>query len=119
MKLLLDENIPTQLKNDLMEYNAFTITDMRWNGVKNGELIGVINNNNFDFFISFDTNLKFQQNIKSFNFHFIVIKAKDNTYNTIKKLLPKIKYILNKSIKPRITEISIGKQKRHDNKKQM
>jgi hypothetical protein len=38
MKLLLDENLPKRLKQDFPEHEVFTVREMQWNGMKNGEL---------------------------------------------------------------------------------
>ncbi len=39
MKILLDENIDIRFKNSFPEtYKVFTVKDMGWNGIKNGEL---------------------------------------------------------------------------------
>ena len=39
MKLLLDENLPKRLKNDLSEHEIFTVREKEWNGLRNGELL--------------------------------------------------------------------------------
>lgn len=38
MKLLLDENLPRKLKQDLSEFEVFTVSEKGWSGKKNGEL---------------------------------------------------------------------------------
>ena len=43
MKILLDENLPRQLKADFgPDYDAKSVRDMGWLGKKNGELLGLI-----------------------------------------------------------------------------
>ena len=40
MKILLDENIDIRFKlNFPSVYEVYTVRDMKWNGIKNGELI--------------------------------------------------------------------------------
>lgn len=39
MKLLLDENLPKKLKLDFEIHDVFTVRDMSWQGIKNGELL--------------------------------------------------------------------------------
>lgn len=49
MKILLDENIDVCLKNYFPEgYEVFTVRDMRWNGIKNGALLLLLEENSFD-----------------------------------------------------------------------
>ena len=53
MKILLDENLPKQLKTDFgPDYDVKTVRDMNWLGKKNGELLGLIVFNGFDFFVT-------------------------------------------------------------------
>ena len=47
MQLLLDENIDIRLKEHLKELSVFTLLDMNWVGLKNGELREKINQYNF------------------------------------------------------------------------
>ena len=39
MKILLDENIPKEIKQEFQEFDIYTISDMKWTGIKNGELL--------------------------------------------------------------------------------
>ena len=50
MKLLLDENLPKRLKLDFSEHEIYTVRDKNWNGIKNGELLKLLVENNFDAF---------------------------------------------------------------------
>ncbi len=55
MKILLDENLPRQLKADFgADYDVRTVRDMGWLGKKNGELLGLIVFNGFDFLVTID-----------------------------------------------------------------
>lgn len=71
MKLLLDENLPKRLKNNLSEHVIFTVRDMGWNGKKNGELLQLMISEGFNAFITFDKNLKYDKktNPCSFNYN--------------------------------------------------
>ena len=63
MLLLLDENIGVEIQKMLFEYDTKSIRDMGWLGKKNGELMRLIAENDFDIFISTDKNLPYQQNL--------------------------------------------------------
>ncbi len=39
MKILIDENLPIQLKKYLPENSAYTVYDMNWTSFKNGKLL--------------------------------------------------------------------------------
>jgi predicted nuclease of predicted toxin-antitoxin system len=68
MKILLDENLPGKLKvNFGAAYEVNRVRDMGWLGKKNGELLGLIVFNGFDFFVTLDKNLRDQQNLDKFD----------------------------------------------------
>lgn len=105
MKLLLDENLPKKLKADFPDHNVFTVREMSWNGKKNGELMQLLLENDFDALITFDKNLQFQQNFQKYILPVIVLNAPDNTYFTLKNLILKINTLLKTPLIPGITEI--------------
>lgn len=47
MLLLLDENLPKRLKQDFPEHKIFTTKERGWSGIKNGELLVKLLENNF------------------------------------------------------------------------
>jgi predicted nuclease of predicted toxin-antitoxin system len=93
MKILLDENIDVRLKNFFpVEYTVYTVRDMGWNGIKNGELLLLLKENNFDAWIVVDKNIPYQQNTANLSCSVIVL---DVYRNTLKHLLPLVPQILN------------------------
>lgn len=68
MLLLLDENIGVEIQKMLFEYDTKSIRDMGWLGKKNGELMRLIAENDFDIFISTDKNLPYQQNLSKLTY---------------------------------------------------
>jgi hypothetical protein len=105
MKLLLDENLPKKLKSDFPKHEVFTVRDMNWNGKKNGELMLLMIENSFDAFITFDKNLQFQQNFKTYLIPVLVLNAQDNTYQTLMRLTSKINLTLQSKLDPGPIEI--------------
>ncbi|GAA4739960.1 DUF5615 family PIN-like protein [Flavisolibacter ginsenosidimutans] len=64
MRILLDENLPRQLKSSFdPPHEVKTVRDLGWLGKKNGELLGLAVFNGFDYFITLDKNLRHQQNL--------------------------------------------------------
>ncbi len=52
MKILLDENIDVRFKNYFAnDYEIFTVKDLGWNGIKNGDLLILLKQNNFNAWI--------------------------------------------------------------------
>ena len=107
MKLLLDENLPKKLKAEFADHNVFTVRDMGWNGKKNGELMELLIENNFDALITFDKNLQFQQNFQKYALPVVVLNAPDNTYLTLQDLVPILNSLLKESLNPGITEVKV------------
>jgi len=77
MRLLLDENFPTDFAKFLVGYDVVTVHSLGWSGVKNGELLrrahGVC-----EVFVTLDRSLEFQQNIKVLPFGVVVVRAISN-----------------------------------------
>jgi predicted nuclease of predicted toxin-antitoxin system len=98
MRLLLDENLPKRLKLDFPEHEIYTVRDKGWDGKKNGELMRLMVDDNFDALLTFDKNLQHQQNFKKYTIPVLVLNASSNTYLTLKDLVPKIKEALSEDI---------------------
>lgn len=58
MRLLLDENLPKRLKQDLTEHEVYTAADKGWTGVSNGQLLKLLIENKYDALLTFDKNLQ-------------------------------------------------------------
>jgi hypothetical protein len=94
MKLLLDENLPKRLKLDFPEHEIFTVRDMGWNGVKNGALLKLMEDNGFDALLTFDKNLQYQQNFEKYTLAVYVLSAINNTYRELTHLSATIRKYL-------------------------
>ena len=91
MKILLDESLPRKLKNDFpANHEIFSVKDMNWLGKKNGELLQLIIENNFEIFVTVDRNLPYQQNLQKLPFTIFVLCAINNRRDTLQKLVPAI-----------------------------
>lgn len=90
MKLLLDENVPRKLKLEIIEHVIFTVPEMGWSSKKNGELLKLLLENNFDGLIAVDKNLSFQQNFSSYPIPVFILNAKDSRLDSLKPLIPKL-----------------------------
>ena len=95
MRLLLDENLPKRLKLNFPEHEIYTVRDKEWNGIKNGELLNLLIENNFDALLTFNKNLQHQQNFEKYSIAVFVLSAKINSYEELTNLTPKIKEYLN------------------------
>ena len=91
MRLLLDENLPKRLKLDFFDHEIFTVRDKQWNGIKNGELLKLLLDNDFSALLTFDKNLQHQQNFFKYTITVFVLTAPINQYKELTRLTPKVK----------------------------
>jgi len=107
MKILLDENLPRKLKADFGHgFEVKTVSEMNWQGKKNGELLGLIAFNGFDIFVTIDKNLQYQQNLDKFNISIFLLLAVNNRRETLQKLIDQVKEIIHKGDFGKLTKIS-------------
>ena len=86
MKLLLDENLPHQMRLELPGHEVFTTSYMNWGGVENGELLRLAAEAQFDAVITNDRGLEYEQNLETLPVAVVVVLAKSNTIDAIRPL---------------------------------
>lgn len=108
MKILLDENLPLKVNYDFGDkYNVKSVKDMNWEGVRNGKLLQLAIENNFQIFVTMDKHLETQQNLDKFDIKIILLTANNNRVDTITQFIPKIKSILENDFENKFTEINL------------
>ena len=108
MKILLDENIQRRMKRFLIgDFQVFTLNDMGWLGYQNGVLREKLNENSFEFFITADKNLPFQQNLNKANFTVILLDSPASAWRFHTLLVPIIQDFLQNAplIRPKLVLI--------------
>lgn len=102
---MLDECIDRKLAREFVGYEVKTVPQMGWAGVKNGQLLALVEAE-FDIFITVDRNLSFQQNLPQFDVAVIVLQAPSNRLADLKLLVPKILAILATTTKGQAVVVS-------------
>lgn len=106
-KVLLDENLPAKIKYRLQDIcEICTVKDKNWNSLENGHLIAAMQKDKFDFLITSDKNLQYQQNLSKYSIGFIIVNVPDNNYETILPVIGKIKKILQNKDKLKLVTIT-------------
>jgi predicted nuclease of predicted toxin-antitoxin system len=105
MKLLLDENLPHQLRHEVLGHDCFTVAFMGWGGVENGDLLDLAASHGFDALLTKDANLKYEQNLTSLPIAVVVIAAASNDIDDIRPLLPSLQITLSKLPPRRVTHV--------------
>src|SRR4051812_48112147 len=82
IRVLLDECIPRKAKQCFTGFVVSTVPEQGWAGLSNGKLLAVIKGN-FDFFVTVDRNLQFQQQTRSLGFGVVIVAAKSNRFDDL------------------------------------
>ncbi|HXE51942.1 MAG TPA: DUF5615 family PIN-like protein [Tepidisphaeraceae bacterium] len=94
MKLLIDENLPHELRHLLQGHDVFTVSYMGWNGIQNGELLARAAANGFDALLTLDSGIQFQQNLSNLACAVVVLHAKSNRMADVRPLLDELRRAL-------------------------
>jgi len=95
MKLLLDENLPHQLRHEILGHEVFTVAYMGWSGVDNGSLLSAAASAGFDVLVTNDRGLEYDQNLDVLPVAVVVLLAPANTIESLRPLLPELEVTLN------------------------
>ena len=87
MRILLDESLPIELRDELPPHSIHSVQEMGWSALKNGELLRRAVGQ-FDVFLTADQNLQYQQNVENLPVAVAVLVAKSNRIQSLKPLLP-------------------------------
>ena len=86
MKILIDECLPRKLKITLTGHEVLTVPEMGRAGKRNGELLRLMAGQ-FDVFVTIDGNLPSQQNLTTLGVALVVLKAHNNTFETLAPMM--------------------------------
>ena len=75
MKVLLDENLPHRLRNQLGSHEVFTVLYQGWSGLKNGELLRSAEKEHFEVFLTGDQTMCYEQSLTGRHIAVVVLSA--------------------------------------------
>ncbi|MBI3374295.1 MAG: hypothetical protein HY017_21435 [Betaproteobacteria bacterium] len=75
MHILFDQNTPVPLRQSLTHHEITTAYERDWSRLKNGELLDAAENQGFEVLVTTDSNLKYQQNLKSRRIAIVVLST--------------------------------------------
>jgi len=87
VKLLLDENLPHQMRLELPGHEVYTAAYMNWGGVENGQLLRLAADGGFDALITSGRGMEYEQNLGALPIAVVVVLAKANTIEAIRPLI--------------------------------
>jgi len=77
---------------------------MGWNGITNGRLLQLISGQ-FDLFLTVDTKMPHQQNLKGLPFAIFFLAIADNNFSSYTPLLPLLERNISSALPGQITHI--------------
>ena len=90
MKILLDENLPHDLRKHLQGHDVFTVAYVGWCGLKNGVLLQRAADDGFDVMITMDNGVAYQQNVQTLPCTVLILSAASNDIDVLLPLVPLI-----------------------------
>jgi predicted nuclease of predicted toxin-antitoxin system len=90
VRVLLDEQLPRQLTQELLGHEVRTVQQQGWAGLGNGELLRLAAAGRFEVFLTADQNLESQQNLLGSPLRVIVLAAPSNALEDLLPLVPSI-----------------------------
>jgi predicted nuclease of predicted toxin-antitoxin system len=103
-RLLLDENLPILLARALPNHEVRTVRQMRWRGIRNGELLRLAQGQ-FDVFLTMDRSIPFQQSVAGLDIAVVVIRARSNRPDELSKLTREIDEAARKAVAGTATSV--------------
>ncbi len=110
MKVLFDQNLPHKLRTMLIalcEHQILTTAYLGWSGLKNGELLQKAEENGMDLFVTGDTTLVYEQNLKRRRLAIIVLST--NNWPIIQNHLSAILSAINSARPESFQQVECGK----------
>lgn len=105
MRILLDESLPIELRDELPGHSVSSVQEMGWSALKNGELL-LRAAAQFDVFLTADQNLQYQQNLRNLPVAVAVLVARSNRIRDLKPLIAGLQSAL--AALPPCTLVTVG-----------
>ncbi|MDX2302188.1 MAG: hypothetical protein NW226_05275 [Microscillaceae bacterium] len=110
MKVLLDENIDIRFKRAFAEsiHEIYTVRDMGWNGISNGQLLQKMSEAGFEALLAVDKNLPYQQNQDHLTVSVFILDVQRNVLANLIPFVSKLLDIWEKGPETRFYIVSLG-----------
>ena len=106
MKLLLDESVPRRLASSFpTSFTAHTVQQMGWAGTGNGRLLSLAAGEGFDAFLTVDSGIEHQQNMRDLPLPIIIMLGVRNRLSELKPLVPGVMEVLSGNLHRRIYRV--------------
>jgi len=89
MRILLDENVPQGVRNQLPGHEVASVQEMGWSGIVNGKLLALADEAAFDVLITGDLNIRYQNDLAARRIAIIAIST--THWPTVRTNLPALR----------------------------
>lgn len=86
MKILLDENLPVDLRHEIHGHDCETVTFRGWTGISNGKLLDLALAAGFEALLTNDNNLHYQQDTSNLAVAVVMLGAPTNKLEDIRPI---------------------------------
>ena len=90
MRVLVDQCLPRHLAAELPGHEATTVRAQRWLGLRNGVLLRAAVDAGFEVFLTNDSSVEFQQNVKRIGIGVIATVGFRNRIEDLRPIIPRI-----------------------------
>jgi len=90
VRVLVDQCLPRHLAAELTGHEATTVRAQRWLGLRNGVLLRAAVNAGFEVFITNDSSIEFQQNVKRIGIAVIALVGFRNRIQDLRPIVPRV-----------------------------
>ena len=104
-EILLDENVHKKMRFRFPGHEVVTVGDMDWLGKRNGELMKLLVDNEFDLFITLDKRLEYQQNFLVYPIPVLLLIVPGSRYEFLLPLVPQIRALLSNDLPKGVTKV--------------
>lgn len=87
MKVLLDECVNRRLKRHLTDIEVYTVADMNWLSLRNGNLMRAAIEDGFDVLLTIDKNLEYQHDLRKYNIAIVVFDVLKNSLQYLEEVV--------------------------------
>ncbi|MBK7472700.1 MAG: hypothetical protein IPI73_20890 [Betaproteobacteria bacterium] len=105
MRVLFDQGVPVPLRLHLSQHEVVTAYERGWSKLKNGDLLDAAESNGFGVFLTTDTNLRYQQNLKSRRIAVVILTT--TSWPRIQVAVAEVVRIVGAAVEGQYAEIHI------------
>lgn len=105
MRILFDQGTPEPWRHSLAQHEIVTAFGRGWSKLKNGELLDAAEKEGFAVFVTTDSNLKYQQNLKSRRIAIVVLTTP--SWPRIQRVIPAVVRAIDEAVVGSYAEVVV------------